>query len=98
MSTGYREFLALPERDRTDIFQTAANELGTLGSYIEKDFWVSAVLGALFNGLPAGHPALSFKGGTSLSKVFGLIRRFSEDIDITVSRADLGFTGERDPA
>lgn len=98
MSAGYREFLALPKRDRTDIFQTAANELGTLGSYIEKDFWVSAALGALFNGLPAGHPVLSFKGGTSLSKVFGLIRRFSEDIDITVSRADLGFIGERDPA
>jgi hypothetical protein len=46
-------------------------------------------LDALFNGLPDG-PRLLFKGGTSLSKGFGLIRRFSEDIDVTVFRDDLG--------
>lgn len=45
---------------------------------------------ALFNGLPSGGPRLLFKGGTSLSKAFGLISRFSEDIDITVFRDDLG--------
>jgi hypothetical protein len=44
----------------------------------------------LFSGLPAGVPRLLFKGGTSLSKSFGLIDRFSEDIDITVFRNDLG--------
>jgi len=44
----------------------------------------------LFNGLPAEHPRFLFKGGTSLSKAFGLISRFSEDIDITVFRDDLG--------
>jgi hypothetical protein len=44
----------------------------------------------LFNRLPAGGPRLLFKGGTSLSKAFGLITRFSEDIDITVFREDLG--------
>jgi hypothetical protein len=44
----------------------------------------------LFNGLPAGHPRFLFKGGTSLSKAYGLISRFSEDIDITVFREDLG--------
>jgi hypothetical protein len=44
----------------------------------------------LFNGLPAGGPRLLFKGGTSLSKAFGLIARFSEDIDVTVFRDDLG--------
>lgn len=43
----------------------------------------------LFNGLPDG-PRLFFKGGTSLSKGFGLIQRFSEDIDVTVFRDDLG--------
>lgn len=98
MSPGYRDFLALPERDRADIFQLTADEHGTLGSYVEKDFWVCLVLDVLFNGLPEDHPALSFKGGTSLSKVFGLIRRFSEDIDITASRVELGFGGARDPA
>jgi nucleotidyltransferase AbiEii toxin of type IV toxin-antitoxin system len=50
------------------------------------------LLGArvLFNGMGEGHPRLLFKGGTSLSKSFGLIDRFSEDIDITVFRDDLG--------
>jgi len=47
-------------------------------------------LDVLFNGLPAGGPRLLFKGGTSLSKAFGLIDRFSEDIDVTVFRQDIG--------
>ena len=46
----------------------------------------------LFNHLQAGDPRLLFKGGTSLSKAFGLISRFSEDIDITVFREDIGET------
>jgi predicted nucleotidyltransferase component of viral defense system len=46
----------------------------------------------------AGIPELRFKGGTSLSKVFALINRFSEDIDISIDRSALGFTGERDLA
>ena len=97
MNAGFIEFLALPERDQAEIFDTIAEDLGTLGSYVEKDFWVCLVLDHLFNGLSEDHPALSFKGGTSLSKVFGLIKRFSEDIDITVSREALGFVGDRDP-
>ena len=65
--------------------------------YVEKDFWVCLVLDALFNHRSGGHPRLLFKGGTSLSKVFGLIERFSEDIDLVVFRDGLGFEGERDP-
>lgn len=49
-------------------------------------------LDALFNSSQDAHPRLLFKGGTSLSKSFGLIDRFSEDIDITVFRSDLGQT------
>jgi hypothetical protein len=45
---------------------------------------------ALFNELEPGGPRLLFKGGTSLSKGYGLIERFSEDIDITVFREDIG--------
>jgi hypothetical protein len=63
---------------------------------VEKDFWVCWTLKRLF-----GHPEfgkdLIFKGGTSLSKVYDVIERFSEDIDISISRKLLGFTGERDP-
>jgi len=59
---------------------------------IEKDWWVTQVLRALFD-LPYSEH-LSFKGGTSLSKCWGLIERFSEDIDIGISREFLGFEGE----
>ena len=93
----FASFLALPERDRRDIFTTASRRLGTAPDYVEKDFWVCLVLDLLFNALPEGHPKLLFKGGTSLSKAFGLIRRFSEDIDLVVHRGALGFTGDRDP-
>ena len=48
---------------------------------IEKDFWVGWALDTLFNSAKDGGPRLLFKGGTSLSKAFGLISRFSEDID-----------------
>jgi hypothetical protein len=64
--------------------------LGTPEQNIEKDFWVTWTLDVLFNGVPEGHPRFLFKGGTSLSKAYGLISRFSEDIDITVFREDLG--------
>ena len=93
----FKSFLALSERDRRDVFESAARRLGTLPSHVEKDFWVCLVLDALYSGLPDGHPRLLFKGGTSLSKAFGLIRRFSEDIDLVVHRGDLGFAGDRDP-
>lgn len=97
MKMDYVSFLSLPVQDRRDLFESAANRLDTLPGYVEKDFWVCLVLDALYNRLPEGHPKLLFKGGTSLSKVFGLIKRFSEDIDLVVFRDDLGFEGESDP-
>lgn len=93
----FASFLALPEQDRRDVFASAARRLDTVPGYVEKDFWVCLVLNVLFNRLPPGHPTLLFKGGTSLSKVFGLVQRFSEDIDLVVRRDGLGFVGERDP-
>lgn len=59
---------------------------------IEKDWWVIQVLKAIFALPYAEH--LSFKGGTSLSKAWKVIARFSEDIDIAISREYLGFAGE----
>lgn len=97
MSESYAQFLALPDQDRKDVFEAAAERLDTLPSYVEKDFWVCFVLDALYNRLPDGHPQLLFKGGTALSKAYGLIRRFSEDIDLVVYREDLGFGADRDP-
>ncbi|HWF45885.1 MAG TPA: nucleotidyl transferase AbiEii/AbiGii toxin family protein [Bryobacteraceae bacterium] len=83
MNPGFSEFLRAAPRDRRDVFLGAATRLGTPEQNVEKDFWVAWTLDVLFNGLPAGHPRLLFKGGTSLSKAYGLISRFSEGIDIS---------------
>lgn len=76
-------------RDRLDLFLATANRLGTPVGNVEKDFWVCWTLDAIYHRLPADRPRLLFKGGTSLSKAYGLIQRFSEDIDVTVFRDDL---------
>lgn len=90
MGPDYTLFLTADPTDRRDVFIGAGQRLGTAPQNIEKDFWVCWTLDALFNG-PASHgPRFLFKGGTSLSKGFGLIHRFSEDIDITVFREDIG--------
>jgi len=78
------------DRIRRGLFLGTAARLGTAAQNVEKDFWVCWTLDAPFNGLAAGGPRLLFKAGTSLSKAFSLISRFSEDIDITVFRDDLG--------
>ena len=85
----YRQVIAASARDRLDLFLTAANRLGAPIGNVEKDFWVCWTLDALYHRLPENRPRLLFKGGTSLSKGYGLIQRFSEDIDITVFREDL---------
>lgn len=74
-------FLRLPQEDRADALGTAAFESGRPADLLEKDVWVVWALDALFRS-PCGEH-LRFKGGTSLSKVFGAITRFSEDIDVT---------------
>jgi hypothetical protein len=63
---------------------------------MEKDFWVCWTLKEMFR-LPAIGEHLIFKGGTSLSKAFGLIERFSEDIDVSIDRGFLGFSGVNEP-
>ena len=97
MSGSFASFIGHTEQDRRDLFDAAATRLDTSPTYVEKDFWVCLVLDVIYNRLPAGHPRFLFKGGTSLSKAFDLIRRFSEDIDLVVNRNDLGFEGDRDP-
>ena len=67
--------------DRADLFREAGAEKGMHPAIVEKDFWVCWVLGRLFASETIA-PKILFKGGTSLSKVFGLIERFSEDIDL----------------
>ena len=90
MNPAFNTVITASDAERRDLFLATAARLGTAVQNVEKDFWVCWTLDALFNGLPPGGPRLLFKGGTSLSKAFGLITRFSEDIDITVFRDDLG--------
>ena len=90
MISRYTTFLSANQQERRDAFLGTARRLGTVEQNVEKDFWVCWTLASLFDHRPAGQPRLLFKGGTSLSKIFGLISRFSEDIDVTVFRGDLG--------
>ena len=75
-------FLSLAARDRKDILETTAAQLGRPAFILEKDIWICWLLQTLFS-IPAHHP-MAFKGGTSLSKVYRIINRFSEDVDITL--------------
>ncbi|MDO8895380.1 nucleotidyl transferase AbiEii/AbiGii toxin family protein [Nitrosomonas sp.] len=71
----------LDARERNALFGETASAMRTIPAIVEKDFWVVWVLDKLFSD-PELQRVLKFKGGTSLSKAFGLIGRFSEDIDL----------------
>ena len=81
---------------RDEAFQETAAQLGMSKAIIEKDFWVCWSLKQLF-ALPAFGEQMIFKGGTSLSKAYDVIHRFSEDVDLSLDRERLGFVGDRDP-
>ena len=79
------KFIDLSKEDRADVLDRVSTELNIRQrEVVEKDWWVTAVLRAIFCLPYAQH--LSFKGGTSLSKCWHLIDRFSEDIDIAIDR------------
>lgn len=75
-----RSFFYLPTEEQKTVIRIAEDKLGLPSNVIEKDLWVCWLLEQLFD-LPL---KMAFKGGTSLSKVFGLINRFSEDVDVTI--------------
>jgi hypothetical protein len=91
------EIANMPGVERADVFQETAARMG-IGSAVamEKDYWVCWMLRRLFE--PSIAPAMVFKGGTSLSKVYRAIERFSEDIDLSIPRTVLGFDATDDPA
>ena len=76
-----KEIADLNAQDRSELFNETARRKGITSAAVEKDFWICWVLMKIYT-----HPRLSallrFKGGTSLSKCFGVIERFSEDIDL----------------
>lgn len=85
----FLHIIEIPSNERRNLFLATANRLGPPLQNVEKDFWVCWILDLLFNGNETNQPRLLFKGGTSLSKAYGLISRFSEDVDITVFREDI---------
>lgn len=88
-----REIARRPEKDRRELFMATAEAMHVHQAIIEKDFWVCWILDYLFQDSPWEN-SLAFKGGTSLSKAFGAIERFSEDIDLILDWKLLGYSEE----
>ena len=87
----------MPTEKRLELFRETAARRSLPVELIEKDFWVCWSLYRLFSRMADLPATLLFKGGTSLSKVFNVIDRFSEDVDLSLNREDLGFSDKRDP-
>ncbi len=83
----------LSEAKRTELFRETAAQKGMTPAIAEKDFWVTFVLERIFSDEKLSS-ILIFKGGTSLSKVYGVIERFSEDIDLIL---DWNLLTSKDP-
>lgn len=91
--THLQEWFQLPDETKIRLFAETSRQIGLpSSSAVEKDWWVVQTLAVIFSMDCAN--ALIFKGGTSLSKGWNLIQRFSEDIDLALDREFLGFTGE----
>ncbi|MCH9627732.1 MAG: hypothetical protein S4CHLAM2_13750 [Chlamydiales bacterium] len=82
------DFLKLPSTERRLYIEQAAMQRNISPVLVEKDFFVCWLLSILFDSEFAS--SLVFKGGTSLSKIFSTINRFSEDIDLSLSPTFLG--------
>lgn len=88
-------WLKLPKEEQVELFNQIGVQTNLPPQAIEKDAWVTLILRMIFTSELAEH--FIFKGGTSLSKAFRLIDRFSEDIDLGINREYLGFEGELSP-
>ncbi len=89
------ELANLPQSELDALFQEVSNAKGLSKAIVEKDLWVYVVLDYLFTKSP-WRDNLAFKGGTSLSKAYNLIERFSEDIDLILDWRVLGY-GKTEP-
>ena len=90
------DYFALARDEQREYCEVAAAQIKLDAPSVEKDFWVCWILRETFR-LPKTGSHLTFKGGTSLSKGWKLIQRFSEDIDVVIAREFLGFGGDQAP-
>jgi hypothetical protein len=88
--------LKLTPADQLDAYVEVNRAMGLDAASVEKDFWVCWTLREIFSDPDIGGH-ITFKGGTSLSKAWKLIERFSEDIDLIVDKEVLGFGGDAAP-
>ncbi len=93
-----KELLEASRNERAQYFQEASARSQNIKNpiVIEKDFWVCWILDQIFSN-PTLSPHITFKGGTSLSKCYGIIDRFSEDIDLTLAKQYIGITSNNEP-
>lgn len=84
------------KEERESLFQVAADTANIPFEIIEKDYWVVWTLERLFS-LPELTDHLTFKSGTSLSKVYGVVDRFSEDVDLSIEKDFFGFDEKNSP-
>ena len=92
MNDQINEWLILTDETKSNIFSEVSNKIGLPPAAVEKDWWVVHTLRVVFSLKFAEH--LVFKGGTSLSKAWNIIKRFSEDVDLVLNREFIGFKGE----
>jgi hypothetical protein len=90
------EIHLLPKEEQELFFRSAADIMNIPFEIIEKDYWVVWILERLFS-IDDLKAQLTFKGGTSLSKIYRVIHRFSEDIDLSIEKEFLGFSPPCDP-
>lgn len=86
------KWLTISEETQKNVYEQVSEATGMSAFAVEKDWWVVQALTCIFELEDSKH--IVFKGGTSLSKAWGLIDRFSEDVDLAIDRAFLGFNGE----
>ena len=92
-----RNVARLSDSDRRELFRNTSDKMGLNDAIVEKDFWVCFTLDYLFHRSP-WKDSITFKGGTSLSKAFHLISRFSEDIDLILDWRILGYSNTKQDA
>jgi hypothetical protein len=87
-----KEWLRLSDNDKLVCFKAISDRYDLKMPAVEKDWWITQTLAIIFS--MDCSKSLIFKGGTSLSKAWKIIERFSEDIDLALNREFLGFAGE----
>lgn len=88
-----KRIISLSQERRQLLFETTAREMKISSVVVEKDFWVCVVLNYLLNESQYKDYFI-FKGGTSLSKCYDVIKRFSEDVDLILKWDKIGFKDE----